>query len=198
MELGMRALMAWAAAAASVAMAGPASAGVVEQVHAGVLDHNIRVIDEKNANKEDGVAIEAQVNFASPELLDIIWSPQPYVVGSVNTEGNLAFAGFGLEWRVPIGDYWSVEPGVGYVVHDGELSNPYPNGDPRATAFSDENVLLGSRDLFRTSIGLSRRIGDRVSAQLFFSHLSHGQILGSGRNQGMDQAGLRLGYRLGD
>jgi lipid A 3-O-deacylase len=30
-----------------------------------------------------------------------------------------------------------------------------------------------------------------------FQHLSHGQILGDGRNQGVDQIGIRLGYQFG-
>ena len=36
--------------------------------------------------------------------------------------------------------------GVGYVVHDGELNNPFASGDPQAQVFSADHVLLGSRD----------------------------------------------------
>jgi hypothetical protein len=32
--------------------------------------------------------------------------------------------------------------------------------------------------------------------QAVFEHLSHGQILGSGRNQGLDMAGVRVVYRF--
>jgi lipid A 3-O-deacylase len=31
-----------------------------------------------------------------------------------------------------------------------------------------------------------------------FEHLSHGQILGKGRNQGIDNVGVRVIYRLGE
>ncbi len=181
---------------AVMATAGQAQA--VESVHVGVMAHNICVTDCKNANKEDGPVVEFQVNFGSPEFLNWIGSPQPYLVASVNPTGDTSFGGGGLEWRFEIGDKWAIEPGVGYVIHDGELENAFPAGDPRAPGFSDEHVLLGSRDLFRTSLGVTRELSGPWEAQLFFSHLSHGQILGSGRNQGMDQAGIRIGYRFGE
>ncbi len=181
----------------AAASAGAAHAEV-ESVHLGVLAHNVCITNCKNADKEDGPNIEAQVNFASPGVLRWIGAPQPYLVASGNVAGATSFAGAGLEWRWEFLDRWSVEPGLGYVIHDGEVSNPFPNGDPRATQFSSENVLYGSRDLFRTSLGLSREIGDSWRAQAFFSHLSHGQIIGNGRNQGVDQVGVRLGYRFGE
>lgn len=173
------------------------AAHAIDSVHLGVMAHNIRVIDDKNADKEDGPAIELQVNFDSPGFLSWAGSPTPYAVASVNVSGDTSFAGAGLEWRWEFADGWALEPGLGYVVHDGELENPYPNGSPEAAQFSEEHVLLGSRDLFRTSIGLSREFGGGWSGQVFFSHLSHGQILGEGRNQGMDQVGLRIGRRFG-
>ncbi|MGE3929179.1 MAG: acyloxyacyl hydrolase [Hyphomonadaceae bacterium] len=171
---------------------------LVDQAYVGVMAHNICVTDCKNANKEDGSSIELQLSFDSPSFLSWAGSPTPYVVASVNTAGDTSFGGFGLDWRWEFADGWALEPGVGYVVHDGELENPYATDDPRAPVFSDDHVLLGSRDLFRTSLGVTRRIGDGPwEAQLFFSHLSHGQILGTGRNQGMDQLGVRLGYQFG-
>ena len=39
------------------------------------------------------------------------------------------------------------EPGFGYVVHDGDINNPFANGTPESAAFAEENVLLGSEDL---------------------------------------------------
>jgi lipid A 3-O-deacylase len=34
--------------------------------------------------------------------------------------------------------------------------------------------------------------------QGYYEHLSHGQILGEGRNQGLDEFGIRVGYRVGE
>ena len=85
-----------------------------------------------------------------------------------------------------------------YVIHDGATENPYPGGSQANVDFAEENVLLGSEDLFRTSIGLTRDFAGPWEAQLFFEHLSHGQILGDGHNQGIDQLGIRFGYQFGD
>lgn len=185
-----------AGALGTVMLAGTAHAGV-DQINVGVLAHNIRVIDGKNANKEDGPALEFQINFDSPGFLHWAGSPEPYLVASVNLSGDTSFGGGGLEWRWEFADGWAITPGLGYVIHDGELENPFPPG-PASIAFANQHVLLGSRDLFRTSIGLEREFGPNWSGQLFFSHLSHGQILGDGRNQGLDQAGVRIGYHFGD
>jgi lipid A 3-O-deacylase len=183
--------------ALGAALAGAGQAQAVESVNVGVMAHNICVTDCKNAGKEQGPAVEVQANFGSPELLSLIGSPQPYVVLTLNTSGGTSSGGVGLEWSFPVSEHWAIEPGFGYVIHDGSLQNPYPSSDPRAPEFSENRVLLGSRDLFRTSIGVTRDFDGPWEAQIFFTHLSHGQIIGEGRNQGMDQLGVRFGYRFG-
>jgi lipid A 3-O-deacylase len=180
---------------AGFATAAPAAA--FEEVKVGVLDHNTCVTNCKNADKEDGPVIDIQLNLRSPGVLHVIGSPRPYVAISPNVSGDTSFAAAGLEWRWEFLDGWTVTPGVGYAIHDGEVKNKYPNGTPQSTAFSANHVLYGSRDLFRTSLGIGHEIGDKWSVEGFFTHYSHGQILGHGRNQGADQAGVRLGYRFG-
>jgi lipid A 3-O-deacylase len=193
----MRTTAAGFAAFGAALTAAPAAQAGVDEVHIGVMAHNICVIDCKNADKEDGPNVEFQVSFDSPGWLDWAGSPQPYLMASVNTAGETSFGGFGLEWRWDFAEGWAVEPGFGYVAHNGETNNPFPNGSPEAASFAEEHVLLGSEDLFRTSIGLTRDFAGSWEAQLFFEHLSHGQILGEGRNQGLDQLGIRLGYQFG-
>lgn len=185
-----------AAFGAIMALAPQAHAGVNE-VHVGVMQHNICVLDCKNADKEDGPNVEFQVSFDSPDFLHWAGSPQPYIMASVNTAGDTSFGGFGLEWRWDFAEGWAIEPGVGYVIHDGTTENPYPGGSQANVDFSRDHLLLGSEDLFRTSIGLTRDFEGPWEGQLFFEHLSHGQIIGSGHNQGIDQIGIRIGYQLG-
>lgn len=185
-----------AAFGAALAMAPAANAGVNE-VHVGVMAHNVCVINCDNADKESGPNVEFQVSFDSPGFLAWAGSPQPYVMASVNTAGDTSFGGVGLEWRWDFAEGWALEPGFGFAVHDGETNNPYPNGSPEAEAFNDEHVLLGSETLFRTSIGLTRDLPGPWEAQLFYEHLSHGQILAHGRNQGLDEVGIRVGYQFG-
>lgn len=184
--------------AAGFAIAGvsTASAGIVEEARIGVTQHNICVIDCDNADKEDGPNVSGELVFATPGFLEWALSPRPYAVASINTAGNTSFGGVGLQWDFGLTENLSIEPGIGYVLHDGATSNPYPNGDPRALTFSNENVLLGSEDLFRTSLSLNYDFGPKWGAQLMYEHLSHGQILGDGRNQGMDNLGVRLIYKF--
>lgn len=193
----MRAGAAGLAAFGAAVMLAPAAQAGVDEVHVGVMQHNICVINCDNANKEDGPNIEFQLSFESPRFLAWAASPQPYLVASINTAGNTSFGGAGLEWRWNFADRWALEPGVGAVVHDGAVNNPFANGTPEAEAFSNEHVLLGSDVLFRTSIGLTYDFEGPWAVQLFYEHLSHGQILANGRNQGLDELGIRFGYQFG-
>lgn len=194
----MRGTAAGLAAFGAAMILAPAANAGVDEVHVGVVAHNICVINCDNANKEDGPNVEFQVSFDSPAFLDWAWSPQPYLMASINTAGDTSFAGAGLEWRWNFADKWALEPGFGLVMHDGENDNPFANGTPEALAFSEEHVLLGSEVLFRTSLGLTYDFDGPWETQLFYEHLSHGQILATGRNQGLDEFGVRFGYQFGE
>jgi len=189
----MRAVFLAASAAVIVA---PAATAQIESVRVGVMEHNICVIDCKNADKEGGVNIVGDVRFASPYFLAWAGSPHPYVMGSVNTDGQTSYGGVGLEWDFEFAEGWHFEPGFGYVLHDGATTNPFANGTPEAAAFFAENVLFGSEDLFRTSIALSWDVSANFAIQGIYEHLSHGQILGEGRNQGLDEIGVRAVWRF--
>jgi lipid A 3-O-deacylase len=150
----------------------PEAKAEIDEVHVGVMAHNICVTDCKNADHEDGPNLELQVSFDSPRFLR--W-----------------------KWRWEFAEGWAFEPGIGYVVHNGAEENPYPGGSPEAAAFAENNLLLGSNDLFRSSFGLTRDFEGPWEAQLFFTHHSHGQIIGNGHNQAIDQVGVRFGYQFG-
>lgn len=194
----MRGKAAGVAAFGAALMLAPTANAGVEEVHVGVVAHNICVTNCKNANKEDGPNAEFQVSFDSPQFLSWAFSPQPYVMASVNTAGETSFAAVGLEWRWRFAEHWALEPGLGYAVHNGETNNPYANGTQEAADFAEEHVLLGSRDLFRTSLALTYDAPGPWEVGLIFEHLSHGQIIGHGRNQGLDEFGLRVGYQFGE
>ncbi|KCZ52293.1 acyloxyacyl hydrolase [Hyphomonas pacifica] len=177
-------------------LAATASADIFSEARFGVMQENICVLDCDNADKEPGQNISGELLFTSPDFLDVIWSPKPYAMASLNTQGDTSFGGVGLHWSFPFTEKWAFEPSVGYVVHDGELSSPFPQGDPRGDAFTEEHVLLGSRDLFRTTFGLHYDFNETWGAEVMYEHLSHGQILGNGRNQGLDNIGVRLSYKF--
>ncbi len=175
----------------------PASAQLIEEVRVGVLQHNICVNDCKNANKEDGPTVEGELVFASPDVFKYLLQPRPFLVASLNVSGDTSYGGGGLMWNWDFAEGWSLEPSLGYVIHDGATESPFPQGSPESFAFSQENVLLGSEDLFRSALSLNRDFGENWGLQLHYEHLSHGQIIGEGRNQGLDSAGIRAYWRFG-
>lgn len=175
-----------------------AQAQIIKEARIGVMQHNICVIDCNNADKEDGPNINGEIVFGSPDIFRHIFSPRPYVMASYNTAGNTSFGAVGLEWNWDFADGWSFEPGFGYAIHNGTKESPFPQGDPRGDAFTKDNLLLGSNDLFRTSLAINRDFNESWGAQLMYEHLSHGQILGNGRNQGLDNLGVRIYYRFGE
>ena len=176
----------------------PASAQLIEGARIGVAQHNICVLDCDNADKEDGPSVTGELVFAAPDVFRYALSPRPYLTASVNTAGNTSYGGVGLLWNWDFAEGWSFEPSLGYVYHDGALASPFPQGDPRSDAFSDVHVLFGSKDLFRTGLAINRDFGENWGLQLQYDHLSHGQILGNGRNQGLDNIGLRAYWKFGE
>jgi lipid A 3-O-deacylase len=183
-------------AAAAAALVAPAATAQVSSAALGVMKHNICVIDCKNADKESGVNINGELRFASPDFLAWALAPQPYLMASINTDGNTSYGGVGLLWDFQIAEGWHFESGLGYMLHDGAVNNPFPSGTQAAVDYSAEHVLFGSEDLFRTSLALTWDIGETWALQGIYEHLSHGQILGEGRNQGLDEIGMRVVWRF--
>jgi len=154
-------------------------------------DHG-EIVDGK-----EGENVEFELISSSPDFLNLIGSPRPYAMVSLNSsDDGVNFGGVGVIWRWEFADGWAFEPSFGYIIHDGEIDNPFADNTPEAAAFSDEHQLLGSRDLFRTTFALEREFGPRFAGQLYWEHMSHGEILDKGRNQGLDFVGVRFIYRL--
>lgn len=189
-------LLAAACLALSFGMAGGARAEV-DELRLGVT-HNFNVEHEQLADGREGDNVEGELVFSSPQVFGVIGSPRPYLVGSVNTEGKTSFVGAGVLWRWNWGRRWAFEPGFGYIIHNGELDNPFPNDSPEAAQFQSQHQLLGSRDLFRVTLALERSFGERSALQLYYEHASHGQVLDQGRNQGLNNIGLRYIWRFHD
>lgn len=180
---------------AVAALAAPAEAKI-DEVRFAVVD-NIQDEHRDINDGKEGTNVEVEVVSSSPDFLNLIGSPRPYVMLSANaTDNGVNFAGFGVIWRWEFADGWAFEPGFGYIIHDGELDNPNPDDSAGSAAFSREHQLLGSRDLLRASFALEREFSPRFAAQLYWEHMSHGQILDTGRNQGLDYVGVRILYRF--
>jgi len=184
-----------ASALAALGFAAPAHAEI-EELRFGVVGNIRSDHGDIVEGKEEGANVEIEIVASSPDFLNLIGSPRPYVMGSINTGDGVSFGGVGVLWRWEFADGWAFEPGFGYIIHDGEIDNPFASGSPAAIAFEADHQLLGSRDLFRTSFALEREFGSRAAMQLYWEHMSHGQVLDTGRNQGLDYVGLRVLYRF--
>ena len=51
--------------------------------------------------------------------------------------------------------------------------------------------------LFEPEIALGYRVTDNTSVELSYVHLSNGQIFNQGKNEGLDEVGLRFVHRFG-
>ena len=124
----MRHVLLAATAAAAIA---PAAHAQIDSIRLGVMQHNICVIDCKNADKESGPNVATEVRFKSPEFLGWAGSPHPYLMASVNTQGNTSYGGAGLD----------MFEGIGYAPSlDSRVSNQASLGFEFGTRERDDSI----------------------------------------------------------
>jgi len=170
--------------AASLAL--PASAHA-QEVFGGVYAHGVDTPFTFDTGESGSVDIAAGIRFDGIEALSFIGSPEPYILGSLNTSGDTSFAGVGVAWTIGNGPVY-VRPGIGIVVHDGPEFRVN-----QATGFRTD---LGSRVLFEPEIGVGYRVSERTSVEAHWMHISQGQIFDSQQNPGIDMIGMRVNLKL--
>lgn len=176
---------------ASLVFSAAASAQVSE-IRVGVVAHD--VVD----HAEDGPQISIEALFNSPDFLSGIGSPRPYVYGSFSTQGYTNLVATGLDWSGHVTERLKINGSFGISYNDGvDDIVDLPPDDPVRIETARTRALLGSDWLFRTSIGMDLDLSENWTAGVYYEHFSHGQILGDGRNQALDEVGVRLGYRFG-
>jgi len=164
----------------------------IDEVRVGVAAHDLA------RNNEAGVQIIVEALFDSPGFLSWAFSPRPYLQGSFNTAGNTNLGSAGLSWTLPATRRLSFEGAAGISYNDGVLDVVHlPPDDPYRIRTAETRALLGSHWLFHLRLGADYALSERWALGVFYEHYSHGQILASGRNQALDEAGVRLGYRFG-
>ena len=91
---------------------------------------------------------------------------------------------------------------MAYTTGEADVGN---SNEPGISAFESERrahiaatrIDFGSQVLFEPELAFGYRFNDQLSAELSYVHLSNGQILHQGKNQGLDDVGLRVNYRFG-
>lgn len=163
-------------------LAAPAHAG---EVFAGAYVHAVDTPFTLETG-EGGYDVALGYRFDRIEALSLIGKPAPYVVGSVNVEGDTNWAAAGLSWKIGKGPVY-VRPGIGIGVHDGPKLRYGPDG----TRYD-----LGSRVVFEPEIAIGTRLSDRVSVEASWTHLSHARLFNSNQNPGIDMMGVRVNLAL--
>jgi lipid A 3-O-deacylase len=163
--------------------AGPARAQgqILSEIRGGVYDHDVSFW---SFHRESGTDINGELLFVSPSFLEVLWSPRPHLGATVNTEGNTSHAYAGLTWELPVFS-------TGFFV-DGNLGLSVNNG--RRDTDDPDRKSLGSPVLFRLGAAVGYNLTEKVNVSLQFEHMSNAYL--ANENEGMDNFGLRLGYRF--
>jgi hypothetical protein len=195
-----------AAACVAVAVAAPAMAG---EAFVGVYKHDVTFIGDAvglgAAGREDGVDVHLGYRTNRIESLRWLGKPQVHAMVSINSENTSNFVAAGFDWRIELGQPggFYLRPGMGLAYTDGETQLPPANAPnisdeerARRTYLYYHRIDFGSKVLFEPELALGYDINDSWSAELSYTHLSNGQIFHQGKNQGLDDAGVRLVYKF--
>ncbi|XXJ21625.1 acyloxyacyl hydrolase [Desulfovibrio caledoniensis] len=154
---------------------------ILSEIRGGVYDHDVSFW---SFHRESGTDINGELLFVSPSFLEVLWSPRPHLGATVNTEGNTSHAYAGLTWELPVFS-------TGFFV-DGNLGLSVNNG--RRDTDDPDRKSLGSPVLFRLGAAVGYNLTEKVNVSLQFEHMSNAYL--ANENEGMDNFGLRLGYRF--
>ncbi len=168
-----------------------AQAGVLDEVWAGGFAHDVSDLDH---GKESGSGdVQIEVDSVRPGFLRILGAPRLNATLSLNSAGLTNFGSVGLTWdhRLLGPIYGSLD--LGFGLNDGVANAPT---GPRGDYELNHRLIVGSKVLFREAAGLDWRFAGRWSVGAEFVHLSNGLILTHHYNQGINDVGLRLGYRF--
>lgn len=93
----------------------------VKEVRAGVTGHDVSPFGIGSTVKaERSVALNGEIIFEEPEFLKWALTPQPYIGGTINLEGETSYGGAGLLWRQNLGEKFYGDFSFGLAIHDGK------------------------------------------------------------------------------
>lgn len=197
--------LAFAAATAGLCASAPARAA---DVLVGLYAHDVAFIGgalgSGAADREKGADIELGLRSDRIEAWRWIGAPQAHAFVSVNTDRTSDFVAAGLSWPIRVTERFYLRPGLGLAYTDGKAGLPPVNAPglsaeevQRRLALRNTRIDFGSRMLFEPEIALGAHVTDRWSAELSWVHISNGEIFHHGKNQGLDDVGVRVIYALG-
>ena len=184
--------------AALLALSGAAQAG---EVFGGLYAHGVGT----KQSQEGGA--DLQLGVRSDRIESLWWLFKPSVHGVIGINSNVPtdFVAVGLNWPIPIlgSKQWYIRPGIGFAYTTGQADigsaqDPSVSAAVRARRayLARTRIDFGSQDLFEPELSVGYKLNDKWQIEASYVHLSNGQILHSGKNQGLDDVGLRLAYRF--
>ena len=155
----------------------------IDEFRFGVLAADL----EPGGASEDTIAVNAELltpRIGGPydgSFLAGFFHPRLHAGITVNTDAdgvNQAYAG--LTWSHDLGDRLFLETSFGGAVHDGNTDD-------------DDSDSYGCTLQFRESLSIGMHVTERLSLMATVDHMSNANLCGE--NQGLTNAGVRLGYR---
>lgn len=132
----------------------------------------------------DGVVVNGEFLFRSPEFLGGIGSPRPYVgFDAAIADDPIHFFYTGLSWDMSLTNRTYLSANVG-----GAITTARNLDDPT------QYKALGSRVLFHLGAAVGFDLTDHVTMQLYADHFSNANL--TKPNNGAEATGLRFGYRF--
>jgi lipid A 3-O-deacylase len=190
--------------AALISLAGAAQAG---ELLVGIYAHDATFLGDTfgvgSAGRESGADLHLGYRTERIEALGLIFKPQAHAFISVNSESTSNFVAAGLSWPIDLTHGFYLRPGLGLAYTDGEHGLPPVNAPGLSAAEVQRRLNLyntridfGSALLFEPEISVGYRFSERLSGELSWVHISNGEVFHQGKNQGMDDAGVRFAYKF--
>jgi lipid A 3-O-deacylase len=156
---------------------------IINEFRFGVLGADL----EEGGGSDDTVALNAELLTAplgystNETILDVLLHPRLHFGANINLDRdgvNQVYAG--LTWDFHLTDSLFLETSFGGAVHDGETAGNDPDS-------------YGCTLNFRESVSLGIALSENLSLMVSVDHMSNGGLCD--QNQGLTNAGVRLGYR---
>ena len=131
-----------------------------------------------------------ELMFNSPNFMNRFWSPKPILGLKQTSSGGSSLYYGGLTWDFKISEKWffSGTTGIAYT-------NGLTKLNKGAVPTGDKKIQFGSKILHRGALEIGWNFYGKDTISLMFSHVSHASMLDE-KNQGMDEFGIRYGYRF--
>ena len=179
-------------------------AGFASSAHAGEILGGVYAHDLGPADREGGADIMLDYRTDKISYLKWIFSPEVHVMVSANTSVSTDFIAAGFSWPIALPANFYIQPGIGLAYTTGKYDIPAVNapGLTPAQVASRYHVYstridFGDPVLFEPELAVGYHLSPKWSVEASYVHLSNGQIFHQGKNEGLDDVGVRVAYRFG-